>query len=200
MSYKKKKDTELDPLREYPSLCEVFHTRTLGYIEHFPHEWELSKLKPLYDSTQMIKSSVIKANAVYIDTKAAKEEQIAAYKTRDALLEEALREFRCFDSNFRTLMELSNFKARELHRIKLALLSIIEKEKEANPDIQKIDINVSMDKDNYIFTSINGTDHVRIKFTAQQRKTWLAAEAAARDAVSQRLSEDRKIIKRLSGS
>ena len=87
----------------------------------------------------MIKSSVIKANAVYIDTKAAKEEQIAAYKTRDALLEEALREFRCFDSNFRTLMELSNFKARELHRIKLALLSIIEKEKEAIRQADKLE-------------------------------------------------------------
>jgi len=174
----------------------------ISYIKHLlmktPAHWYRYLTRQPVKIGDEIYTLVAQANRVYINTSASSEEQIEAYKERDALLQDALRLFAALDAQMDLIYDQLDLSVEEYRRVKHVVGKYLDELKENIKPGDTVGIKIKADlSGGFSIETGQGVKIVHIPITAKHREELTKREAAAKAAISDRLTKDRTIIKRL---
>ena len=193
--YKPKKPTG----REYVDKTKEWVNTTIYRCGVLPEQWKETMLNPLVETVIGIEDLVVEANAVYINESVlSTEDAIKAYQQRDELLYEALRKVKNYDTKFDRLIRHVDVCRKEKQRLKNIILNIIKREQEANPTLQKIEIDVISHVDEMEYQAANGNEVFKLKLTERNKTHWNLLRQETAELINKRISSDKYAIKRLS--
>lgn len=183
--------------REYVDAAKEFHAYTLHMILKLPEKWKDFFLIPICQASGQIESSVIDANAVYVDRPwMTEEEKIRQYIIRIECLGDALRCFDVFDRKLECMMDQVDIMKDESRRLRKIICNIIQEEAKK----EKLDASVlkpEMHLDEIVYTTSAGKRTMRLGITNKHLDRWMSLEIKAKEEIQKRLSADRKIVNAL---
>ena len=180
---------------EYVYKTSHFRTVSLDYLTKFPKLWGGYFLEPIARTVTELDHLVRKANAVYVSPDNQTTEQYAAaLRKRIELLEEAMRCFPVFESDFDVLMTKTDLMTSEFVRLRDILRTIVQQEKDKDP---RIEITVKQNIHEIEYASVNNSRCLKLGFTTRNRDAWITAKIEARDEIKKKYGQDKNKLKML---
>lgn len=207
--YRKKEPTGY----EYIKASQDFMAAVTRILDKFPDKWKEYTLTPVYTEAEAITNNVVLANAVYIgNNQTPVEVRVKAYEERIGYLVEALRHFKTFDYRFEILVSKIDLLKSERKRLAMTIQGMLAKagidaktpRQEAKERLKSIDpnderptvrIEYEINKVNVKFGDV--VQSVKLDLTADQIDRLLDLENTAYGLISNRIRDDRNIVKAL---
>lgn len=201
---------------EYVQASKDLMAAVTRVLDKFPDKWKDFTLTPIYEEAEAIVNNVVLANAVYIGNKQTPaEDRIKALNERIGYLSESLRHFRTFDYRFEILVSKIDLLKSEKKRLATAVQNILikagidaktpkqevkEKLKAVDPTSDRPVVRIEYEINKVNIKLGDNVQSIKLNLTAGQIDRLLDLESAAYELISNRIRDDRNIIKALQNA